>query len=92
MMKRFEGSGGRRLLVNALKSQKLMAGYPALADELANVVELVEVSEGTAIIQQDEYTNEIYFILLGSFSVFVNGREVAKRGPGDHVGDDFAPV
>lgn len=46
MMKRFEGSGGRRLLVDALKSQKLITGYPTLADELANVVELVEVSEG----------------------------------------------
>lgn len=87
MMKRFDGTGGRRLLVDALKSQKLIAGYPALAEELANVVELVEVSDGTTIIQQDEYTNEIYFILLGSLSIFVNGREVAKRGPGDHVGE-----
>lgn len=87
MMKRFEGSSGRRLLVDTLQRQKLTAGHPALADELANVVELVEVSEGASIIQQDEYTNDIYFILLGAFSVFVNGREVARRGPGDHVGE-----
>ncbi|MDO8074769.1 nucleotide-binding protein [Janthinobacterium sp. SUN176] len=87
MMKRFEGQNGRRLLINALRIQKLIACQPTIADELSNIVELIEVNKGSSIIHQDEYTNEIYFILLGSFSVIVNGREVAKRGPGDHVGE-----
>jgi hypothetical protein len=31
--------------------------------------------------------NQIYFILAGTFDVVVNGRRVAGRGAGDHVGE-----
>jgi CRP/FNR family transcriptional regulator, cyclic AMP receptor protein len=87
MLKRFEGPNGRRLKINTLKNQKLVAGDAKLAEQLADVVQLVEVAVGTSIINQDDYTNDIYFILLGAFSVIVNGREVAKRGPGEQVGE-----
>jgi len=87
MLSRFSGDSGRRLRVDAFKNQTLVAGNNELAEKLADIAELIEVAPGTSIIRQDDYTNDIFFILVGSFSVIVNGREVATRGSGDHVGE-----
>ncbi len=87
MLNRFAGDSGRRLRVDAFRSQALVAGNNELAEKLADMAELVEVTLGSPIITQDDYTNDIFFILAGSFSVIVNGREVATRGSGDHVGE-----
>lgn len=87
MLNRFVGDSGRRLRVDAFKNQKLVAGNQELAEKLADMTELVEVAAGTSIIKQDDYTNDIFFILMGSFSVIVNGREVATRGAGLQVGE-----
>lgn len=87
MLNRFAGDSGRRLRVDAFRSQALVAGNNELAEKLADMAELVEVPLGSSIITQDDYTNDIFFILVGSFAVIVNGREVAARGSGDHVGE-----
>lgn len=87
MLNRFVGNSGRRLRVDAFKNQELVAGNQELAEKLADMSELVEVASGASIINQDDYTNDILFILVGSFSVIVNGREVATRSAGDHVGE-----
>ena len=87
MLDRFAGENGRRLRVDAFKNQTLVAGNNELAERLADISELVEVTPGTSIITQEEYTNDIFFIIVGSFSVIVNGREVATRGSGEHVGE-----
>lgn len=87
MLNRFAGANGRRLRIDAFKNQKLVAGNQELAEKLADMSELIEVAAGTSIINQGEYSNDIFFILVGSFSVIVNGREIATRGPGDHVGE-----
>ena len=41
MLNRFAGKNGRRLLVEALASQKLVLGDRALAEELAKIVEVL---------------------------------------------------
>jgi hypothetical protein len=41
MLDRFIGKNGRRLLVEALASQKLVLGDRALAEELAKIVEVL---------------------------------------------------
>lgn len=87
MLNRFVGDSGRRLLIDAFMAQKLIAGNHELAEKLADMTELVEVAAGTSIIKQDEYSNDIFFILIGSFSVIVNGREVVTRGAGLQVGE-----
>lgn len=87
MLNRFSGNTGRRLRVDAFRRQALVAGNDELAEKLADMAELVEVTLGSSIITQDDYTNDIFFILVGSFAVIVNGREVAVRGSGDHVGE-----
>jgi CRP/FNR family transcriptional regulator, cyclic AMP receptor protein len=85
---RFEGSAGRRLLIEALKTQKMVAGNTALAEELADLVTVMAVKTGEKIIIQGDSDNDIFFILTGSFSIIVNGRRViAQRHINDHVGE-----
>ncbi|MCK1524743.1 TIR domain-containing protein [Bradyrhizobium sp. 17] len=87
MIERFEGDTGRRLLLDALSSQKIVAGSAALAEELAASVALLQVEPGEVLIEQDTEGNEVFLILTGAFDVTVNGRKVGRRGPSDHVGE-----
>ena len=87
MKERFEGAAGRRLLIDALKTQKMVAGNSGLAEELASLVEVVEIKAGEKIIHQGTSDNDIFFILTGSFNIVVNGKVVAKRVANDHVGE-----
>jgi len=87
MIERFDGDAGRRLLVDALSSQKIVAGNDALAEELAKSVKLLKVEPGEVLIEQDSDGNDVFLILTGRFDVTVNGRTVGRRGPNDHVGE-----
>ena len=87
MINRFVGDTGRRLRIDAFKNQTLVAGNQELAEKFADMSKLIEVPAGVSIINQEDCTNDIFFILVGAFSVIVNGREVATRGSGDHVGE-----
>jgi CRP/FNR family transcriptional regulator, cyclic AMP receptor protein len=87
MIERFEGVSGRRLRADALAAQKMVCGNRALAEELADRVQLRALKAGEALIEQDADDNEVYFVLAGTCDVVVNGRKVGKRGPGDHLGE-----
>ncbi len=87
MIKRFEGKTGRKILVETLQEQKIVAGNTALAEQLADTAALLEVKVGTEIIKQADNDNDIYLIIAGSFDIVVNGRKVARRFPNDHVGE-----
>jgi CRP/FNR family transcriptional regulator, cyclic AMP receptor protein len=87
LIDRFAGEKGRRLRVEALARQRLVAGNQALAEELAQSVEMRSIPRGQTLISQGGEDNDIYFILSGTFDVIVNGRRVAGRGPGDQVGE-----
>src|SRR5438874_181340 len=87
LKERFEGDAGRRRLIDALKIQKMVAGNSALAEELASLVEVIEVKAGETIIRQGASDNDLFFILTGSFNIVVNSKVVAKRNTNDHVGE-----
>lgn len=87
LKERFEGPAGRRRLIEALKNQKMIAYDSALAEELADLVEVRAVKTGEIIIRQADSDNDMFLILTGSFSIIVNGKVVAKRGINDHVGE-----
>jgi predicted nucleotide-binding protein len=87
MLQRFEGDEGRRLRVDALAGQKLVAGNRALAEELADLVQLRATPNGEILIQQGAADNDVLFILSGSVNIVVNGRVVGRRFPGDSVGE-----
>src|SRR6516164_6786624 len=83
LLDRFIGEKGRRSRVEALVAQRLVSGNHELADR----AEVPAVSAGRTLISQGADDNDIYFILAGTFDVVVNGRRVAGRGAGDHVGE-----
>ena len=87
LIDRFEGDDGRERLVEAMVQQQIVNGERALAEQMADRSELVEVAEGEAIISQGGDDDDLYLILAGSFRIIVNGRDVATRGRGDHVGE-----
>jgi CRP/FNR family cyclic AMP-dependent transcriptional regulator len=87
LKERFEGTAGRRLLIDTLKTQKMVAGNSDLAEKLAGLVEVIEVKAGETIIRQGASDNDMFFILSGSFSIVVNGKVVATRSAHNHVGE-----
>ncbi|AJC82079.1 cyclic nucleotide-binding/TIR-like domain-containing protein (plasmid) [Rhizobium etli bv. phaseoli str. IE4803] len=87
MKERFEGADGRRLRIDALAAQKLVRGKEDIAAELADRCTIEEHPAGFELIRHDDDSNDIYFILAGTFQIVVNGRSVATRGPGDTVGE-----
>lgn len=87
LIDRFQGDPGRGNLIDALLQQQIVNGNRDLADELADRAELIEVAEGETIISQGGDDNNLFLIVAGSFRIVVNGREVASRCRGDHVGE-----
>jgi len=90
MKVRFEGEEGYRRLVAALQVQRAVAGDPMIAAALAQEAQVVEFAPGDVLIRQDDADDDIYFLLSGQVSVLVNGRRVAERAAGDHVGEQAA--
>jgi CRP/FNR family transcriptional regulator, cyclic AMP receptor protein len=84
---RFEGETGIRVLVDVLREQKLVGGSETLADEIARVGELRDVERDTVLIDQNGEDTDCFLILSGTFTILVNGKKVATRGPTDHVGE-----
>lgn len=90
MIKRFQGIEGKGRLITALRSQQIVCDEEDLAADLAAVAELIEVDENcesSEFITQGAPDNDLYFILAGRVSVLVEGREVAVRTAGCHVGE-----
>ncbi len=87
MLERFEGEAGRRLRLEALASQKLIAGNRDLANRLVDSTTLIAVPKGHTLIEQGASDNDVYLIFSGAFNVEVNGRVVGRRFPNDHVGE-----
>jgi CRP/FNR family transcriptional regulator, cyclic AMP receptor protein len=87
MIERFQGERGRQNLVDALRSQKIVAGNMELAERLAESGSLVEVAPGTSIIHQAAEDDDVFLIISGAFDIVVNGRKVARRFAYDHVGE-----
>ena len=87
MLPRFKGKDGPRRVRQAMLEQRCVAHSTQIADELLNVHKLIGISTGDVLINQDGHDNDIYFILAGTVSIRVNGREVAVRLSGQHVGE-----
>lgn len=87
LIDRFQGDAGRGNLIDAMLQQHIVSGNRDLAEELADRAELIDVAEGEAIILQGGDDNDLFLIVAGSFRIVVNGRDVASRGRGDHVGE-----
>jgi CRP/FNR family cyclic AMP-dependent transcriptional regulator len=86
LLKSFQSWAGRLRLTNALIAQPLIRDQ-----DLATVVEpylkLEEVFAGTNLIKQGASDTDLFLILSGEFSVAINGRVVARKKAGEHVGE-----
>lgn len=87
MIERFQGDRGRRLLVEEIQRQKLVAGIPGLAEAFVDAGEVVQVSKGAVLIEQDGTDDDVYLIVAGEFDILVNRKKVARRFPGEHIGE-----
>jgi len=87
LIRRFEGDAGKRLLIEALTTQKIVAGNRTFAEALADRVDLRAIRRGDVLIEQGGNDNDVYLILSGAFDIIVNGRIVGRRGVNDHVGE-----
>ena len=87
MISRFRGKEGRDRLLAALRKQIILHDNETLCIELADQAELLQFEPGEELIIQDSVDDEIYFILAGRVAIVVNGRKVAIRQSGQHVGE-----
>jgi|ERR1035441_587869 predicted nucleotide-binding protein len=90
MISRFQGDEGKKRLITALRAQQIVRDEEPLAAELAEAVHLLQIEPGTPtseLIKQGGTDNEIYLIISGLVSIRINGRQVATRSSGDHIGE-----
>lgn len=87
IIERFQGDAGHANLVDSIMQQAIVGGNRELAREIADRLELFASVENDEIIRQDANDNDMYLIISGSFRIVINGRDVARRGRGDHVGE-----
>lgn len=87
---RFCGLAGRDLLIQMLRSQKIVERENAIARDLAAIATPMVFGPAkgeSTLITEGDTTTDIYFLLTGAVSIRIKRREVAVRSPGDHVGE-----
>ena len=90
MIDRFKGAENRDRRVEVLQRQQIVQHDKEIAEQLADVAELVQLeatSPDNILIEQNSPENDLYLIVTGRVSVRINGREVAIRRSGQHVGE-----
>ena len=87
MINRFHGTENLDRFISALRQQTIIHDNENLAIELAEQAEILQFEPEAELIVQGGADNDIYFILSGRLSIVVNGREVAIRESGQHVGE-----
>ena len=87
MINRFHGIENRDRLISVLRQQTIIHDNENLSIELADQAEILQFAPKEELIVQGGADNDIYFILAGRLSIIVNGREVAIREHGQHVGE-----
>jgi CRP/FNR family cyclic AMP-dependent transcriptional regulator len=86
LLEQFQGSDGRQHLIDALVTQPLV-GDKDLAVIVSQRLKLEEVPAGKNLIKQGASDTDLFLILKGAVSIAVDGREVAHKEAGEHVGE-----
>ena len=87
MRERFEGNGGRGLLLDVLLRQDIVQRDVSLATTLAEQGQLCEYQPGDHIVTQGASDNDVYFLIAGESNVLVNNRFVGSRIEGTCIGE-----
>lgn len=83
----FAGKAGKRRLKEALRLQPLISGDANLAQLAISCGELREYQPAEELARQGDSENHLYLLVSGEVSIKVNGRTVAVRSAGTHVGE-----
>jgi CRP/FNR family transcriptional regulator, cyclic AMP receptor protein len=86
LLDQFQGPEGRPRLAEALRVQSLICEQE-LALEFVRYVSLEQVPSGRTLIRQGASESDLFLILIGEFSVLVNGELVEGRTAGEHFGE-----
>ena len=86
LLAQFQGPEGKPRLAEVLRYQRLVRDQD-LAFELATHVKLEQVSSGEQLIRQGASGSDLFLVLIGEFSVLVNGELVERRIAGEYVGE-----
>lgn len=88
MRDRFLHKDGKKRLVKAFAEQELVLQNDALAQELADAAEVKDCDEGQQLFTRGQQgQNCLFFILTGSFDLFVRDELVTTMEPGQAVGE-----
>lgn len=87
LIDRFTGAGSEAVLLDCLRNAKLVQGDKGIANELIAGGQVIGFDAGAVLIEQDGEDTDIYLLIAGECDIVINGRIVARRGPGDHVGE-----
>lgn len=83
----FSGRWSKRRLLEALKFQTLVSGSAELAKEILKCGQVQHHSAADVLMRQGEPDNDLFLVVTGEVTVLVNGRTVASRPAGTHVGE-----
>ncbi len=78
---------GLRRLRLALLRQPAVRHDDEVAQALIDAGEVIGINSGELLIEQSDAASDVFFILAGEADVEVNGRVVARRSEGTHVGE-----
>ena len=83
----FSSTNGRRRLTEAIRAQSLVANDSEIARALLRIGEPVHLADRQVLTHQQDPNNDIFLILHGAITIDVNGRRIATRNAGTHVGE-----
>lgn len=86
LIDRFVGNEGQPRLVAALR-QNPAVYEDSFAEDLAAIARVEFAHPTQVLIRQDDSDNDILFLLTGRVAIVINGREIAIRVAGQHVGE-----
>jgi len=87
MVDRFKGPDGKARLLEVIRSNRIVGGDAHVAEKIVAQLQIEEFPKNHELIKQQSSDNDLYFILSGAVVILVNGREIATRSAGDHVGE-----
>lgn len=87
MKERFQGEDGRRRLISLIQRQKIVQGDLKIAQLLEEKSTLEEFKPGDLLIEQNNEDYHMLLIIVGRVNIIINGRDVAQRESGEHVGE-----
>ncbi len=84
---KFHGRGAKQRLLSAISEQFIVGHDTGLAANLLKRVAVKEYTSGQVLMEQGAEDTHLALILAGAVQILLNGRIIATRSPGQHVGE-----